>query len=406
MVAIQNQPRTNVLIKPPIDADSLGIYVSIASPNPSDIALINRFSLQCYARKILPDFSIQKCHKWIIPRVTNADGQQELNRREVDIYVSQQSGKAFYGNLVTCKSIWVCPVCASKISERRRVELTDGLIVSRDCGHHHLLASYTVSHHMGDSLEYVANGMNDAFRRLKSGKSWKLFKQRWGWIGDIKSTEITYGENGWHFHFHQLIILDQKPSPHNFGKFQSELKTRWLSALNQRQHYASWSHGLDIRPTDDAIADYVEKVGNWTVEHELTKQSVKQGKRKGRTPAQILIDYAADGTIDDADLFREYAKLTYRKNQLYWSKGLRQLLELGEERTDDELMDEKEESAILLATLDEDEWAILNNWGLRGHALSIARKAYSEENLTIWSDWLEMVKRSYFSHSEGIVIGE
>jgi len=323
------------------------------------------------------------------------DGDMVQNRCEVDVWINTQSGKAFYGNLETCKSIWVCPVCASKISERRRIELTEGLTTSRDAGHHHLLASYTVSHHLGDTLEYVASGMNDAFRRLKSGKSWQLFKQRHGWIGDIKSTEMTYGANGWHFHFHQLIILDHKPTSQELWKFKNELKTRWQSALNQRQFYASWSHGLDIRETDDCIVDYVQKVGNWTVEHELTKQSVKTGKTKGRTPVQILIDYAEDGLISDADLFREYALLTYRKNQLQWSKGLRNQLDLGEEKSDDDLMDEKEEPAILLANLSSEDWDMLGELQLVGHALLLARTAYSEENLSIWTKGIDDIRTKY-----------
>lgn len=406
MVVSQNQPRTNVLPRGQSGGSPLGIYGSIASPTTADIVLINRFSLQTHARKLLPAFGISKCHSLIIPMKLDMDGQITPNRREVDIFVNSESGKAFYGNLITCKSVWVCPVCASKISERRRQEMTTALKKSRDCGHHQLLASYTVSHKSGDSLEYVATGMNDAFRRLKSGKSWKLFKQRHKWVGDIKSTEITYGQNGWHFHFHQLIILESKPTPRQFWEFERELKTRWLSALNQRMYYASWSHGLDIRPTDDAIADYVEKVGNWTVEHELTKQTVKTGKQRGRTPAQILVDYATDGLIEDADLFREYGLFTKRKNQLYWSRGLRQLLELGEEKSDDELMDEHEEPAVLLATLEEDDWKILDRFHLRGHALLQARLAYNSQDLNIWSDWLNGLRNAYNSQQSEIIVSE
>jgi hypothetical protein len=403
MLDTTNQPSSNVLISGSWGTLPLGIYVSIASPDTGDLAQINRFNLQTHARKILPDFGIAKCHKLIVPMKPDLDGVRQINRREVDIYVNKESGKGFYGNLITCKSIWVCPVCASKISERRRQEITTALEQSREMGHYHLLASYTVSHHLGDPLAYIADGMNEAFRRLKTGKSWQLFKQRHNWYGDIKSTEITFGNNGWHFHFHQLIILDKKPSPREFTKLESELKTRWLSALNQRAFYASWSNGLDIRPTDDSIADYVEKIGNWTVEHELTKQSVKVGKVKGRTPVQILIDYATDGVADDANLFREYGVFTKRKNQLYWSKGLRERLNIEPEMSDDELMDAQEEPAMLLATLTEEEWNTINSLHLRGQALVMAKRAYNADDLTIWHEWLNAVNTAILDVSGHIV---
>lgn len=403
MLDTVNQPSSNVLIQGSWGTLPLGIYVSIASPDNAELAQINRFNLQTHARKILPDFGISKCHKRIVPMVLDMDGVRQLNRREVDIYVNKETGKAFYGNLITCKSIWVCPVCASKISERRRQEITIALQHSRDLGHYHLLASYTVSHHMGDSLAFIAEGMNEAFRRLKTGKSWQLFKQRHNWYGDIKSTEVTHGKNGWHFHFHQLIILDQKPTFKQLQLLESELKTRWRSALNQRAFYASWANGLDIRATDDSVADYVEKIGNWTVEHELTKQSVKTGKQKGRTPAQILIDYATDGVADDADLFREYGVFTKRKNQLYWSKGLRDKLHMEPEETDEQLMDKLEEPALLWVKLTGEQWDVIDSLHLRGQALVVARRAYNSQDVSIWDEWLNAVSTVNLDASGHIV---
>ena len=403
MVAANNKRSSNVLqTDNPLQkthnrASQLGIYGSIASPTQADIQLINRYSLQCHAREIIPAFAIQHCQRRIIPLKTNETGEQVKNRMEVDIFVSATNSKAFYGNVVTCKSVWVCPVCASKITERRRQDLTEALTRSRDMGHYHLLASYTVSHQKRDTLRYVADGMRNAFRKLKSGKSWQLFKNRYNWLGDIKSTEITHGANGWHFHFHQIIVLESKPTPGQEIRLKQELKTRWRQSLGREGKYANWTNGLDIRPTDDFVGDYVQKIGNWTVEHEMTKAPAKTGKQRGRTPLQLLLDYATTGEIEARQLFREYALFTKRKNQLYWSLGLRELLGMEKEKTDEELADETEDNAILLAILDKADWLMLQYLQLRGHALIEARAAYEADDFGLFDEWLKQTRTKYLA---------
>ena len=42
---------------------------------------------------------------------------------DVGIYMSKEHGSAFLGDLVTCGSVWSCPVCSALIQERRRIEI-------------------------------------------------------------------------------------------------------------------------------------------------------------------------------------------------------------------------------------------------------------------------------------------
>ena len=40
----------------------------------------------------------------------------------VQVYRTIDGRSARYGNLITCGSVWACPVCSAKITEKRRAE--------------------------------------------------------------------------------------------------------------------------------------------------------------------------------------------------------------------------------------------------------------------------------------------
>jgi hypothetical protein len=66
-----------------------------------------------------------------------------------------------------------------------------------------------------------------------------------------------------------------------------------------------------------------------------------------------------DRQKQDCHLFRTYAKAFKGQRQLYWSNGLRALLAMGTEATDEELAAMQEDKAIHLATLTLDQWRVI-----------------------------------------------
>lgn len=73
---------------------------------------IERFALQSAARRILPKSRTAKCLRL-----------RRFDKAEIEVWRAKQHGTAHYGGLQTCASVWACPVCSAKISERRRAEL-------------------------------------------------------------------------------------------------------------------------------------------------------------------------------------------------------------------------------------------------------------------------------------------
>lgn len=46
---------------------------------------------------------------------------------DIDLCKGHTHGKAFYQGLMACGGVWTCPVCAAKVSERRRQELKEAI---------------------------------------------------------------------------------------------------------------------------------------------------------------------------------------------------------------------------------------------------------------------------------------
>ena len=116
--------------------------------------------------------------------------------------------KAFYTGLQICASVWACPVCAAKISERRRAELVAALAVARSMGMQVYLLTLTVPHGLGDDLKALLEQIHKAYSKTSSGRAGQNIRKLLGLRGTVRALETTYGVNGFHPHLHILLFLD------------------------------------------------------------------------------------------------------------------------------------------------------------------------------------------------------
>ena len=325
---------------------------------------VTKYWLQSLARELLPrDARIGVCMHCLSPMSS-----------AVDVMKHPESKRAYYRGLMVCGMIWVCSVCAARITEERRQELTRALEVT---GFTPYLVTYTLRHKRKDKLSDLTNAMLSAFRAMKSGKGWQELTDEYGWVGSIKSLEVTHGDNGWHPHQHELVMLDDTLSKSAQNGLLASLRIKWDGALHRRGFDASWDHGVDLRGTSQDVQDYVAKFGHqpvvtgWSIEHELTKQPVKKAKMGGRSPAQMLADYG-NGDIRAANLWREYAQAFKGKKQLVWSKGLRGILGMGMELPDEGIAGSIPQGAEILTRLSPVEWKAIRKADLRGELLDAA----------------------------------
>lgn len=89
-----------------------------------------------------------KCHRARIDKT-----------KDIEIKVSTESGRAFFSGFQACGSVWLCAICGPKITERRRVEVSEAIEKAKAQGLKVMLLTLTVPHGMGDDLRVVLAAM-------------------------------------------------------------------------------------------------------------------------------------------------------------------------------------------------------------------------------------------------------
>jgi hypothetical protein len=259
-------------------------------------------------------------------------------------------------------------VCAAKISERRRVELVEAMDVAKAMGLSVYLLTLTVPHGLGDDVAQVVAGVLDAWRSCSTSRAGKGLRKGFKIRGTIRALEVTHGRNGFHPHLHVLLFLEPGSSP---AEVEREFCPLWQRAcLAAGLPCPSVEHGCRVEDGSKAAA-YASK---WGLESEMTKSHTKKGRNGSRTPWDFLRAILAGD--DDADqckaLFRAYVEAFHGKRQLYWSNGLRELLAVKQEATDEDIAAAQEENADVLATLTVEEWRAVLITRAEAHILTVA----------------------------------
>jgi len=334
--------------------DPLGNIYEITQAPPLTLRKIKRlekWAIHAAARDIMPRERVATCFR--VPIAST-----------VDIWHHQDRQEAHYKGLAICGSVWMCPVCASKISERRRVELAAAIDRAAVLGLVPYLLTLTVKHHNGETLTALLDRFGKARRLMRNRTPWKAWAAAVGVVGSVRSLEVTHGVNGWHVHTHE-ILFTRPGQPLSAADVLPMWQSACLTAGLQRPD----GHGVDIRAGNNEVGNYVSK---WGMDSELTKSMSKRGRDGHRSPFDFLRDYLQHGDEADADLFREYAEQFKSKHQIVWSKGLRDLLGLDAEKSDLELAEEIEKGSLLLGSLSLDQWRSVLKYDKRGEVLLVA----------------------------------
>lgn len=309
---------------------------------------------QAVAREIVPEYRVSHCLRSMNPGV-----------RGVEIWKSLE--KAHYKNLQVCGSVWVCPVCAAKISERRREELVKAIKTWENRGGSVLMASYTVPHYAHQPLREVLEKFSKSRYLMHHRKPWKKLAGL-AIAGNVRALEVTWGCNGWHVHCHEILFIKPETPYQHPLRWQAAIYMMWASACRSAGlNDPSMKHGVQVQDGQYA-GKYAAK---WGMECELTKGHIKHARGDNYSPWDMLRQYG-EGRHEFGERFQEYAKAFHGKRQLVWSDGLRKLLGLGEESTDEELAIRAEEDAVFLGLLTRDYWHLVVQVEKRGELLQVA----------------------------------
>nr|CRY95485.1 hypothetical protein [uncultured prokaryote] len=340
-------------------------------PRDSRTARAERFALKAFANRLLDKgHRTSKCMRWRVPN------------QEIQVLRGASTDRAYFHGLQVCAMPWTCPVCASKISERRRHEVARAMEQAHVLGLRVRLVTLTVPHGLGDDLGSMVDAMTKAWTRLWQGKAGMLLRLSLGLWGHIRALEVTHGANGFHPHFHALMFYH--PEQTNDGQWE-KLPGRWQTvAQRSGLPQPSMEHGCQIDDGTKA-AQYVAK-GVWGLESEVTKGHVKKGKRGSRTPFDLLRDYMK-GDKQAGALWRTYAMSFEGRRQLYWSNGLKKLLAIAD-LTDEEIVHKPDdERSLLLASISDEAWLLIYRRKMESAVLDLAET--SVDGLRRFLDWLK-----------------
>ena len=324
------------------------------------LARYDRYTLQSLSRKVLPTERVSKCLRYV------------NNRSHVEVWKHLKTEKAFYNGLLVCGSVWHCPICAAKISERRKLELNQAFDTHKNNGGKIAHLVLTFSHSRDDSLSLILDKFLKAITKFRSGKRYDSLSKKLGMIGSIRVFEVTYSDsNGFHPHVHIAILYNKKCS---LKRVEAEMTELWLNACNKFGLTGKEGIALRLQNGDNAD-DYLSK---WSLESELSKSHIKKGKDNSLTPFDFLRKYRETEDKRYLALFKEYADTFKGKRQIFWSPGLKKQF-LIEDKKDEEIAKEKTELADLLGLITYDEWKVIRKNDDRADLLDLTEKVGFEE---------------------------
>lgn len=315
---------------------------------------IERYACQSVARKVLPDEKVSMCLR-------------QVNGNDVAVHKHLKTDKAFYSGLRVCGRVWTCPVCASKISEKRRKELQLAFQQHKRENGKIAMMTLTFSHKRTDKLANILDTFSKATNKFMSGRAYNEIREEMDIIGRIRVMEVTWSnENGFHPHVHIALLYNNEVDLDNL---KDRLYKLWKAACNKFKLKVNKEYGLDLQGAEEAEG-YLAKHGTWSLDQELTKAHIKKGKLTSLTPFDFLREYLKTEDERYLHLFREYAEVFKGKRQLQWSQGLKKQFVI-EERTDEELAKEKTEHSDILGLLNLAQWKAVLKQDSRANFLNV-----------------------------------
>lgn len=354
-------------------------------------------------------------------RVAHCLNHRVTNERGVDVRLNKSNGRAGYGNLMRCDSVWVCPCCSARILAQRGEEVAKGVETWTEAGGSVWMLTLTHSHERTDNPAIKMKLLQNALSRFFGDRAMKSVFEQFGKTGQITALETTYSEaNGWHPHHHILMFSAMSPdqflndvvsvtydergyieyvTPHREKRlvktgriddiktvsFEHFIKSYWVRICDGvGLGTPSIERGATIQNAE-AVKSYLTK---FKTAQELTNAQSKRGKNGSRNQWEILAD-AHNGCERSGRLWQVYAAAFKGARQLFWSRGLKKLL-LIDDVADDEIEELAlagiDDEIITVIELAVEDWGYIRRKNWRAELLEIVENDYRDgtKNLDIF----------------------
>ena len=276
-------------------------------PNCATPPSITAWQMLSKVQHVVSDMRVNTCHRYISPQ----SYEVEVVRHVVDGVQEQPR----YKGLMQCNSTWLCPICSQRISHNYEELLVEGFANADASGYTLEMLTLTIQHSRQDLLDGLFKALLQARRLMRNRKTWKRIMNAAGFVGQVKATEITHGENGWHVHTHEVLILARPLT----AEESNDIFDAWRQACLDAGLRAPSLKAYNCKQIDYVAASrYVTK---FSVASELTAVGVKH--TAGHHTIWDIIMLASRGNTLMTALVMEYARATFGRARLELSKGAR-----------------------------------------------------------------------------------
>lgn len=326
---------------------SLGSLTKFVVRNEANSLRLLDFAHQRTAARLRPKERVRYC-RWAM---ISADQGVDVAMNAYTRADGSETTRAAFKGLRVCGSVWVCPVCARRISEARRRELNKLLEFGRNQGLVPVMLTLTTRHQAGDDLRAQLVGMKAAKQKLRQRQLWRRIKPQI--VGTVTATEVTFGANGPHVHFHEIALVKGVSGDADAVALFEGMPELWRDCLRKVGLDADLSHGFTVRGADRAGA-YVAK---WGAAEELTLTGAKRGRKGGLTPRELLAA-AHEGDKRAAAIWIDFVAAFRGRQQLVWSPGLKALAGVEDQEDQEAAADREQDGQTqqVIANISAEDW--------------------------------------------------
>lgn len=337
-------------------------------------AEIHDYRLQQYLQRSInnlpANLSIQLKHLTCCNKKMAACKNQNGFQKGIFVLSNGESSKLF--GTATCKNRWVCPTCTAKFMAKTASDIAAALDALSEQNISASMITFTMPHcrsmRLWHMLEILNNAWGRVFRihRAKTDKGFKNALARMYVDCQIQHrvrvAEITFGDNGWHPHFHCLFWTDDK-FLQKIGDFEIAMRDEWNHAIKEelikfyKKNPQAWletkisasveklahnlfhytdkkkNHGVHVSRADDGSVRKIESsayIAGWGGDSELTGSEKAKNAAEGHyTPRQLLLKARDE---NDSFAFYKYIELCLdltkkRFVRVSWSRnGIRRII--------------------------------------------------------------------------------
>jgi hypothetical protein len=250
------------------------------------------------------------------------------------VTLNRKGNYVIQSGLVTCCSVWCCPVCSCNILTHRSHEVEGAISAWTKQGGYFIFETLTLCHRSGDTVAKQRSGLKAGWDAINGG-SFSNNHKKAGQAGYLRVIEPTYGKHGFHIHIHVLRFMSGELSDLALEEWMNKTFDKWrMGVASAGLPYPS-PKGHDYRRVLDS-----SKIGGYmTKGFDNPVSSVANAVTTSHW--NLLTKAIAEPKSSFAHQWQRWEVESAGMRQMTWSRNIRTSLGLDKELEDEEIAEQR-----------------------------------------------------------------